>query len=78
MNRGGPAFASSAARCLSAHEMAALLLLRQGPIDAACAPHDAATLQHSGLACRYEAESGGMRFAITDQGKAILHALGAA
>ena len=64
--------------CLSAHEMATLLLLLHAPIDALTATPDATALQNAGLARLVDSDQGNARFAITDEGNAMLRALGAA
>jgi hypothetical protein len=68
---------SEAAPCLSAHEMAALVLLSHTPIDARMETPDIGALQRAGLAELIESEFGEFRFAITMEGSAILRALGA-
>jgi hypothetical protein len=62
---------------LSAHELSALLLLREAPVDANRATADVVALERAGLAARIGAESGLPRFAISDNGHALLRALGA-
>lgn len=69
--------ASDNARCLSAHEMAALVLLRHAPIDSRMDTPDVVALQKAGLVELVESETGEFRFAITRQGNAVLRALGA-
>jgi hypothetical protein len=69
--------ASKAAPCLSAHEMAALVLLSHAPIDVRMETPDVVALQRAGLADLVESEIGEFRFAITREGDAVLRALGA-
>lgn len=68
---------SEEARCLSAHEMAALVLLRYAPIESRMRTPDVVALHSAGLAELIESESGEYRFAITNEGNAVLRALGA-
>ncbi|RKP44583.1 hypothetical protein [Trinickia fusca] len=63
---------------LSAHEMAALLLLCHAPIDVALADSDVMALKDAGLASLVECEPHRFQFVMTEQGNAVLHALGAA
>jgi hypothetical protein len=69
--------ASEDAPCLSAHEMAALVLLCHAPIDTKMETPDVVALQKAGLAELIESEIGEFRFAITREGNAVLRALGA-
>jgi hypothetical protein len=64
------------APCLSAHEMAALVLLCRGPKELRMRSPDVVALQEAGLAGLIEAEIGESRFAITSEGNAVLQALG--
>jgi len=61
---------------LSAHEMAALILLSQAPIDTMMRNPDLAALEREGLAALTKLESGVSRFAVTREGRAVLRALG--
>ena len=63
---------------LSAHEMAALILLRQAPIDQAMGTPDVLALHNAGLAQLIAAAPCEFKFAITSAGKAALRALGVA
>jgi hypothetical protein len=69
--------ASENAPCLSAHEMAALVLLCHAPIESRMTSPDVVALQKAGLAELLEPEIGESRFAITREGNAVLQALGA-
>ncbi len=64
-------------RCLSAHEIATLLVLLQAPVDVMAATPDAVTLRDAGLAQVVDAGHGKVNFAITDEGNAVLRVLGA-
>jgi hypothetical protein len=68
--------ASEDAPRLSAHEMAALLLLRHAPIDVTMGNPDVMALQNAGLADLIESEMGKFKFAITSRGNAVLRAFG--
>lgn len=62
--------------CLSAHELATLLVLLQTPVDATAATEDVLALREAGLAQLVDSEQGKARFAITDEGNAVLRMLG--
>ncbi|MGA3251018.1 MAG: hypothetical protein ABSD12_23185 [Paraburkholderia sp.] len=64
-------------RCLSAHEIATLMVLLQAPLDAMAATPDVAALREAGLAQVVDAGKGNLSFAITDEGNAVLRVLGA-
>jgi hypothetical protein len=64
-------------RYLSAHEIATLLVLLQAPVDVMAATPDVAALREAGLAQVVDAGQGKARFAITDEGNAVLRVLGA-
>jgi hypothetical protein len=64
-------------RCLSAHEIATLMVLLQAPLDAMAATPDVAALREAGLAQVVDAGKGNLSFAITDEGNAELRVLGA-
>jgi hypothetical protein len=64
-------------RCLSAHEIATLMVLLQAPVDAVAATPDVAALREAGLAQVVDAGQGKVSFAITDEGNAVLRVLGA-
>jgi hypothetical protein len=64
-------------RCLSAHEIATLMVLLQAPVDAMAATPDVAALREAGLAQVVDAGQGKVSFAITDEGNAVLRVLGA-
>jgi hypothetical protein len=70
-------YGSEAALCLSAHEIAALLLLLQAPVDVMAATPDVMALREVGLAQMVESEQGKARLAITNEGNAVLRVLGA-
>jgi len=61
---------------LSAHEMSALILLSQAPIEIMFSNPDLFALQQAGLAELTKLENGISRFAITREGRAVLRALG--
>jgi hypothetical protein len=65
------------ARYLSAHEMAALVLLRYAPRDARLDHPDVAALLDAGLVELTPTADGEFRFALTPEGQAVLQALGA-
>jgi hypothetical protein len=69
--------ASDDARYLSAHEMAALVLLRYAPIDSRFDDPDVTALLEAGLVELIHSASGGFQCAITQEGRAVLQALGA-
>ncbi|SDG22550.1 hypothetical protein [Paraburkholderia phenazinium] len=64
-------------RYLSAHEIATLLVLLQAPVDVMAATPDVAALRDAGLAQVVDAGPGNVRFAITEEGNAVLRVLGA-
>lgn len=66
-----------ARRCLSAHELATLLVLLQTPVDVRAATEDVLALREAGLARLVGSEPGEARFAITDEGNAVLRMLDA-
>ena len=70
-------FASEEPLRLSAHEIARLLLLFHAPLDLISATSDVVSLRESGLVHLVESEQGRTMFAITDEGNAVLRALGA-
>jgi hypothetical protein len=70
-------YGAEAALCLSAHEIAALLLLLQAPVDVMAATPDVMALRDVGLAQMVESEQGKARLAITNEGNAVLRVLGA-
>jgi hypothetical protein len=70
-------YAPKGALCLSAHELAMLLVLLQAPVDVMAATPDVMALRDAGLAQMVESEHGKARFAITDEGNAVLRILGA-
>lgn len=61
--------------CLSAHELATLLVLLQAPCDAMAATPDVMALLEAGLAQLVDSGQGKARFAITDEGNAVLRIL---
>jgi hypothetical protein len=63
--------------CLSAHELATLLVLLQAPLDVMAATPDVIALREAGLAQLTDSGQGKRRFAITDKGDAVLRVLGA-
>jgi hypothetical protein len=65
------------ARCLSAHELATLMVLLQAPVDVMAETPDVAALREAGLAQVVDAGQGKVSFAITEQGNAVLRVLGA-
>jgi len=69
--------ATPGTRCLSAHELATLLVLLQAPLDVMAATPDVAALQEAGLARVVDAGPGKTSVAITDEGNAVLRVLGA-
>ncbi|MFL9884560.1 hypothetical protein PQR68_20515 [Paraburkholderia agricolaris] len=64
-------------RCLSAHELATLLVLLQTPVDARAATEDVLALREAGLARLVDSKRGEAKFAITDEGNAVLRMLDA-
>ncbi|WDD91376.1 hypothetical protein Bsp3421_001284 [Burkholderia sp. FERM BP-3421] len=69
--------APDGARYLSAHEMAALVLLRHAPIDSRIDNPDVIALLEAGLVELSHAAGDDVQFAITQEGRAVLQALGA-
>lgn len=67
----------SAAPRLSAHEIAALMLLDQAPVAAESGMLDITALREAGLAELIESASGGPEFSITRSGQAVLRILSA-
>lgn len=63
--------------CLSAHELATLLVLLQAPCDAMAATQDVMALRDAGFAKLVDSGQGTARFAISDEGNAVLRVLGA-
>jgi len=64
--------------CLSAHELATLLVLLRTPVDEIAVTPDVIALREAGLAQLVEAGQGEARVEITDEGHAMLRVLGAA
>jgi hypothetical protein len=62
---------------LSAHEMAALMLLRYAPVEAGAEDPDMAALRDAGLAELLGRESGKPTISITRKGNEVLQMLGA-
>jgi len=62
---------------LSAHEVSALMLLREAPVDANSTTLDVVALHEAGLARLVEPAQAAARFAISDEGLSVLRALGA-
>ncbi|MEX3811243.1 hypothetical protein AB3X96_13385 [Paraburkholderia sp. BR13439] len=64
---------------LSAHEMAALMLLANAPVkvDVEVEDLDMTALHDAGLAQRIEREPGWQEFSITNEGRDVLRVLGA-
>ncbi|WGS44439.1 hypothetical protein LFL97_27995 [Burkholderia sp. JSH-S8] len=69
--------APSATPRLSAHEIAALMLLDQAPVAAEPGTLDLTALREAGLAELIETEAGGPEFSITRTGQAVLRILSA-
>lgn len=69
--------AAEAVRCLSAHELATLLVLLQAPVDVMTATPDVMALRDAGFAQLVDCGQGTTRFAITDEGNAVLRILSA-
>ncbi|MFL9860388.1 hypothetical protein PQR72_32440 [Paraburkholderia madseniana] len=69
--------APEAVQCLSAHELAMLLVLLQAPCDVMAATPDVMALHDAGFAKLVDAGQGTARFAISDEGNAVLRVLGA-
>lgn len=70
-------YAPKGVQCLSAHELATLLVLLQAPLDVMAATPDVVALREAGLAQLTDSGQGKRRFAITDKGNAVLRVLGA-
>jgi hypothetical protein len=70
-------YASEEARCLSAHELATLLLLLDAPVSPMAATPDVVALREVGLVQLVESDQGEARFALTAEGNAVLRVLGA-
>jgi hypothetical protein len=70
-------FASERMLCLSAHELATLLVLFQAPCDVMAATPDVMALRDAGFAQLVDSGQGTPRFAITDEGNAVLRILSA-
>jgi hypothetical protein len=64
-------------QCLSAHELATLLLLLQAPCDVMAATPDVMALRDAGFAQLVDSGQGTASFAITDEGNAVLRILSA-
>jgi len=62
---------------LSAHEMAALMLLGYAPVKLEVEDPDMIALQDAGLARRTEYDPGWQEFSITNEGRDMLRALDA-
>jgi hypothetical protein len=60
---------------LSAHELAALMLLQHAPVAAEIETLDILALREAGLAERVERRTGGFQFSITRKGKVVLQML---
>ncbi|WP_063888843.1 hypothetical protein [Burkholderia stagnalis] len=69
--------APSATPRLSAHEIAALMLLDQAPVAAESGTLDLTALREAGLAELIESKAGGPEFSITRTGQAVLRILSA-
>jgi hypothetical protein len=65
-------------RLLSAHEIAALLLLLNAPVELVAATPDVMALHEVGLVQLVASEIGESTFALTAEGNAVLRVLGAA
>jgi hypothetical protein len=70
-------YGSAAVRCLSAHELATLLLLHNAPVAPMAVTPDVMALREVGLVQLVESEQGEARFALTVEGNAVLRVLGA-
>lgn len=68
-------YTTPAGHGLSAHEIAALMLLQHAPVSAEMETLDILALREAGLAERVERRTGGFQFAITHKGKVVLHML---
>jgi len=62
---------------LSAHEMAALMLLGYAPVEAGVEDPDLIALREAGLAELDDRKTGGQQFLITRKGKEMLRSLSA-
>jgi hypothetical protein len=69
--------ALEAVQCLSAHELATLLVLLQAPVDAMAATPDVMALRDAGFAQLVDSGQGTATFAITDEGNTVLRILNA-
>ncbi|MFM0165909.1 hypothetical protein PQR39_36435 [Paraburkholderia sediminicola] len=69
--------APEAVQCLSAHELATLLVLFQAPCDVMAATPDVMALRDAGFAHLVDSGQGTARFAITDEGNTVLRILSA-
>ncbi|SOE66210.1 hypothetical protein SAMN05446635_2819 [Burkholderia sp. OK233] len=69
--------ATEAVQCLSAHELATLLVLLQAPCDAMAVTPDVMALRDAGFAKLVDSGQGTARFAITNEGNAVLRILNA-
>ncbi|MFM0342118.1 hypothetical protein [Paraburkholderia fungorum] len=69
--------APEAVQCLSAHELATLLVLFQAPCDVMAATPDVRALRDAGFAKLVDSGQGTARFAITDEGNVVLRILSA-
>jgi hypothetical protein len=70
-------YAPEGVQCLSAHELATLLVLLQAPLDVMAATPDVMALREAGLAQLTDSGQGKRRFSITEKGNAVLRVLGA-
>ena len=77
MNSSNGDYALTDTPRLSAHEMAALMLLDHAPVAAEMGTLDIIALLDSGLAELIEPGFGGSIFSITQKGKAVLRMLSA-
>jgi hypothetical protein len=70
-------YAPEGVPCLSAHELSTLLVLLQAPVAVMAATPDVMALREAGLAQLVDSGQDKARFAITDEGNAVLRVLGA-
>ena len=77
MREMGHNHASAEVYGLSAHELAALLLLRDAPVARMAVTPDVMALREVGLVQLVESAQGEARFALTVEGNAVLRVLGA-
>lgn len=75
MNKLNGQYAAPTSRGLSAHEIAALMLLHHAPVAATIETLDIAALCEAGLAELIELASGVPQFSITRKGKVLLQIL---